>query len=219
MKNDLNKKDLYQAVKILLECDQYPHIHLIQHKLFTLYSIAFQYFLYRSTKYPGAYIIRIEDSILAEKLVKKAKDPSSRKFLQALLLPRKLKYDKSVFYLDFFQIGSWKITNDIPKSKIQGALIIKNSTLKPMTDNGESPDQETTDNSEEQPFTHDDNLFQKNFYLTSLQEFVPKTIIIAYNTIFENVYELSFPFIKRKEEKALAGVTLASDLDFDDTSE
>ena len=88
MKRDLNKNDLYESVKALVECES-SHIHLHQHKLFTLFSVAFQYLLYMSTKKPGAYIIRIEDSQLAEKIARKAKDLSSRKFLQTLLLPRK----------------------------------------------------------------------------------------------------------------------------------
>src|SRR3989339_1189447 len=104
MKKDLSKQELYEAVKMLVDTDDsHPHIHLNQHKLFNLYSIAFQYMLYRSTKNPGAYIIRIEDSHFAEKISKRAKDPSSRKFLQALLLPRKIKYNSSTLFLDFFK--------------------------------------------------------------------------------------------------------------------
>ena len=87
MSDQLSKKDLYESVKTLVELNQ-PHIHLNQHKLFTLFSIAFQYMLFRSTKVPGAYIIRVEDSQLVDKLQRRAKDPSTRKFLQALTLPR-----------------------------------------------------------------------------------------------------------------------------------
>ena len=72
MNPDISKQDLYEAVKTLVECDE-PHIHLHQHKLFTLFSIAFQYMLFRSTKKPGCYIIRVEDSILADKLAKNQK--------------------------------------------------------------------------------------------------------------------------------------------------
>ena len=91
---DLSKEDLYESVKTLVETEE-EHIHLDQQKLFTLFSVAFQYLLFKSTKEPGAYILRIEDSALAEKLAKKSKDPSTRRFVQSLLLPRKLKYQKS----------------------------------------------------------------------------------------------------------------------------
>ena len=72
-KKDLDKTTMYEAVKSLLE-EEAPHLHLDQQKLFTLFSIAFQYILFRSTKYPGHYIIRIEDSFLADKLARKAKE-------------------------------------------------------------------------------------------------------------------------------------------------
>ena len=98
---DISKQDLYEGVKTLIEAES-NHIHLTQQKLFTLFSIGFQYLLFQSTKKPGAYIVRVEDGILADKLAKKSKDPSSRKFMQSLLIPRKLKYEKSVFYLDYF---------------------------------------------------------------------------------------------------------------------
>ena len=131
MSKDISKQDLYEGVKTLIESD-IVHIHLPQQKLFTLFSIGFQFLLFQSTKNPGAYIIRVEDGHLAEKLAKKAKDPSTRKFMQSLLIPRKLKYEKSVFYLDYFHFGSWNLTNDIPKEKIQGAIIVKNTSNKPM---------------------------------------------------------------------------------------
>lgn len=44
---DLDKKHLYESVKQLVETEEHPHIHLAQQKLYTLYSIAFQYMLYR----------------------------------------------------------------------------------------------------------------------------------------------------------------------------
>jgi len=75
-KKDLDKSTLYEAVKTLVE-NPAKHIHLDQQKLFTLFSVAFQYILFRSTKHPGHYIIRIEDSMLAEKLARKAmNDPA-----------------------------------------------------------------------------------------------------------------------------------------------
>src|SRR6476661_2229035 len=100
MSGDITKQDLYEGVKTLIETDA-VHVHLPQQKLFTLFSIGFQYLLFESTRKPGAYIIRVEDGQLAEKLAKKAKDPSTRKFMSSLLISRKLKYERSVFYIDY----------------------------------------------------------------------------------------------------------------------
>jgi len=113
-KQDLTKKVLYDAVKTLVETSD-QHIHLNQHKLFTLFSIAFQYILFISTKKPGHYIIRIEDAMLTDKLVRKSKDTTTRKFLQSLILPRKLRYGKSMFHLDFFNMNSWSKTMELPR--------------------------------------------------------------------------------------------------------
>jgi len=211
MKNDLSKKDLYESVKILVEADHYPHIHLTQHKLFTLFSVAFQYLLFMSTKKHGAYIIRIEDSSLAEKLLKKSKDTSTRRFLQALLLPRKLQCGRSCFYLDFFNINTWKMTSEIPREKVKAALIIKNSSIKPMIDLLDNDTEEETN-------PENDFLLQSlkdNFFLTSLSDFVPKTITIAYGHSFEGLECISFPIIEDKEEKALSGVKISKSIKFE----
>lgn len=201
---DLSKEELYSAVKTLVECEE-QHIHLNQQKLFTLFSIAFQYMLYRSSKKPGAYIIRIEDSVLAEKLAKKAKDSSTRRFLQSLLLPRKLKYSGSTFYLDFFHVGSWHLTSDIPRDRIQGAIVIKNTSTKPMTE----IDLEE-ENEGENPLAS----LSKDYFIDFLTEFVPKTITIAFEWQAEkdNLHPIEFPFIK-KEKDHVAGLTLSNDLD------
>ena len=126
-KKDLDKSTLYEAVKTLVETPA-RHIHLDQQKLFTLFSIAFQYILFRSTKHPGHYIIRIEDSLLAEKLAKKAKDETTRKFMMRLLVPRRLAYGNSTFHLDYFPLATWGTTKDLPKEKIQGAIVVKNTS-------------------------------------------------------------------------------------------
>lgn len=206
LKQDLSKQDLYTGVKTLVEAEN-KHIHLSQHKLFTLFSIGFQYLLFRSTKEPGAYIIRIEDSGLTEKLAKRAKDASTRKFLQSLLLPRKLKYGKSTFYLDFFHIGSWALTKSLEPDKIKGALIVKNTSSKPMTElmSTEEDDPETVQMLESLP---------KDYYLASLLEFVPKTLTIAFETDFEELVEVTFPFIKKEKEK-IAGMTVSKEIDID----
>ena len=203
---DLTKEDLYTSVKTLVETEA-KHIHLGQQKLFTLYSIAFQYFLFQSIKSPGAYLIRIEDSELAQKLSRRSKDSSTRRFMQSLLLPRKLKYQNSTFYLDFFHIGSWALTADIPREKIKGAVIVKNTSSQPMTELEE-------ENGEADP-TAD---LPPDYFLTSLTEFVPKTITVAYNWKNENnlpLEKINFPFIKQEREK-VAGLTISKEIDLDD---
>lgn len=200
MKTDISKEDLYTSVKTLVETDA-PHLHFAQHKLFTLFSIAFQYFLFRSTKVPGFYILRIEDSQLADKLARKSKDPSTRKFLQSLLIPRKLKYGKSTFLLDFFHIGSWNITNEVPAGKIQGALIIKNTSSRPMTHMDEEDDIMAN--------------LPPNFFLTGLMSTAPKTITIAFDDVFPDLAKIEFPFITKDKEKTVSGVTISNGIDWD----
>lgn len=205
---DITKENLYESVKTLVETEE-KHIHLNQQKLFTLFSVAFQYMLYRSTKNPGAYILRIEDSALAEKLAKKSKDSSTRRFMQSLLLPRKLKYQKSTFYLDFFHIGSWSLTADIPRDKIQGAITVKNTSSKPMQEI-DLDDEETVNPMAGLP---------EDYFLTSLTEFVPKTLTIAYD--WKNdlpLKEVAFPFIKKERER-VAGLTLSRDINLDEMDE
>lgn len=199
---DLPKETLYEGVKTLVECED-KHVQLVQQKLYTLFSLGFQYFLFRSTKKPGAYIIRIEDNLLAEKLCKRSKDPSTRKFLQSLLIPRKFKYGKSIFYLDFFLPGSWNLTSEISPEKIKGALIVKNTSEKLMDET------ETTIEAEEEN-TRDP--LPNGYFYYSLAEFVEKTILISVDKSFENNTKISFPFIK-EEKKELSGVTLSEDID------
>lgn len=204
---DISKTDLYESVKTLLETE-HKHIHLPQQKLFTLFSIAFQYMLYQSTKNPGAYILRIEDSGLADKLARKSKDSSTRRFIQSLLIPRKLKYQKSTFFLDFFHPGSWSLTAEVPAEKIKGAIVVKNTNEKPMTELDPEEEEETNQLAALPP----------NYYITSLQEFVPKTITIALNAELENVETVTFPFIKKEKEK-VKGFTLSADIDLDNLEE
>lgn len=204
MSTDLSKQDLYEGVKTLIETDA-VHIHLPQQKLFTLFSVGFQYLLFQSTKRPGAYIIRVEDGHLAEKLAKKAKDPSTRKFIQSLLIPRKLKYEKSVFYLDYFHMGSWNMTNEIPKEKIQAALIVKNTSTRPMMEIEVNDVDETAF-----PDTIKDGQ-----YLKMLMDCTPRTITIAFEENFEGTTQVIFPFIKKEKERTVSGVTINEELDWD----
>jgi len=209
---DLPKEDLYTAVKTIVETDA-SHIHLNQQKLFTLFSVAFQYMLYRSTKKAGAYIIRIEDSQLAEKLARKSKDTSTRRFIQSLLLPRKLKYGKSTFFLDFFHIGSWQMTSEIPREKIQGAIVIKSTQSKPMT---EMTDLDENGEEEINPMAG----LPKDYFISSLTDFVPKTLTVAFEWEPEtcDLTPISFPFIK-KEKEHVAGLKVSNEIDLDHIDE
>lgn len=201
---DMPKEKLYQGVKTLVEAaESHKHFHLPQQKLFTLFSVAFQYMLFKSTKEAGAYIVRIEDSSLAEKLAKRAKDPSTRRFIQSLLLPRKVKYGKSTFFLDFFHLGSWNMTNEIPQDRLRGAIVVKNTNSRPMTEI------EMAEEGEEE-VTPDINL-PADYFVTSLLENVPNTIAIALEKKPEPMTDVEFEFIPKEEER-VKGVTLAKGL-------
>jgi hypothetical protein len=187
MNEDLSRHELTEALKTLIEVEETPHLHFSQHKLFTLVSVAIQYFLYRSGQVPGSYILRIEDGPLYEKLIQRAKDSSTRNFLKALFLPRKLKYKKSLFFLDYFNVGTWPRTNEIPREKLKGALIIKNSMKRPMV--------------EDEYDSARPDIFPKHFFYTSLKSITPKTIILAYGEDFDDTHKIEFPWIQKKEEK------------------
>ncbi len=212
MNSDLTKQELYEGVKTLLETQEdgtAPHLHLNQHKLFTLFSLAFQYFLFLSSKDPGAYILRIEDSYLADKLARKAKDPSTRKFMHSLMIPRKLKYGKSTFFLEFFGFATWNMTNEIPKGKIRGAIIVKNTSTRPLMETAfEQQDEEEEVN----PMAH----LPEDYYLTTLLESSARTLVIAFEKDFPELKVVQFPFIKKDRVKTVSGVTLAKNLDWDE---
>jgi hypothetical protein len=208
---DMPKEKLYNGVKTLVEAsERYKHFHLPQQKLFTLFSVAFQYMLFRSTKEAGAYIVRIEDSSLAEKLAKRSKDPSTRRFVQSLLLPRKVKYGKSTFFLDFFHLGSWNLTNEIPKEKLKAAIVVKNTSSRPMMEID-------TEEEEEKEAPMPGVNLPEDYYLSSLVDNVPNTIAIALEQGFGNYNEMErieFDFIPKEEER-IKGVTLAKGLNLD----
>lgn len=206
-KKDLDKSTLYEAVKSLVESPT-PHIHLNQQKLFTLFSIAFQYILFRSTKNPGHYIIRIEDSMLAEKLARKAKDETTRKFMGRLMVPRRLAYGNSTFHLDYFPLATWGVTKDLPKEKIQGAIIVKNTSHNPLIE--ESDFRHITE--DEQAIS----LFGKHYYLDTLREIAPTTITIAFEEEFDGLEEIQFDFIEEKSERFVDGVTVSDDLNIEE---
>lgn len=204
---DLDKNSLYEGVKLLLETP-HNHIHLPQQKLFTLFSLSFNYLLYLSTKESGHYIIRIENSQLLEKLQRKSKDDTSRKFMSKLALPRKFKYGNSTFHLDFFSFSTWSNTNELPKDKIKAALIVKNTTISPVEIMGfDSEDVEQLNNIAGLP---------KDYYHSSLTNFVPKTITIAFDVQYDGVMPVHFPFIKdNAKEKLAKGVIISNEINLD----
>lgn len=206
-KKDLDKSTLYEAVKALVESPA-KHIHLDQQKLFTLFSIAFQYILFRSTKNPGHYIIRIEDSLLAEKLARKAKDETTRKFMGRLIVPRRLAYGNSTFHLDYFPLATWGVTKDLPKERIQGAIIVKNTSHNPLID--ESDFRHVT--LDEQAI----ELFGKDYYLSSLMDIAPTTITIAFDEKFNGLETMRFGFIEEKSERIVNGVKISEDVQFEE---
>lgn len=208
MNDQITKQQLYESVKALVEAPE-PHIHLDQHKLYTLVSVAFQYLLYSSTKNPGHYLIRVEDHPLLDKMIRKAKDPTTRKFLQRLSDGRKFKYGKSTFILDYFQMSSWSLTNDLAKNQIKAAMIVKNASSTPFADSRYL--QELNELREEGSNLPD------NHYLESLKTFVPRTITIAYDQEVKDSHVIRFPWIKRNEA-SLAGVRIAKDLSIDSDS-
>ena len=125
-------------------------------------------------------------------------------------MPKKLIYKGSTFYLDFFQIGSWNRTKDLNKEKIKGALIIKNTARKPLEDktDGKQLEDDASPSIPDQVI----NDIPKDFYISSLTEFVPKVLLVAYEEEFEGFEKISFPFIKKEKEPLLKGVTIASDV-------
>lgn len=201
---DLSKETLYEGVKYLLETDA-SHLHLSQQKLYTLVSIGFQYLLFHATKNAGHYIIRVEDSYLLEKIQRKAKDDSTRKFFQKLALPRRMKYGTSYFHLDFFNFSTWAQTNELPKEKIKGALIIKNAKKNSVIFEEENEDPAIKEVM---------NSLPQDYYFTSLSSFVPKTITVAFDEDYEGAQKINFPFIKEEpRERTVKGVNIASDID------
>lgn len=198
MNSELKKEHLYESVKRLVEGEA-DHVHLDQHKLFTLYSVAFQYMLYMSTKNPGAYLIRLEDAHLADKLTRKAKDRESRNFLDKMLLPRRIKFGKSTFYLDYFQISTWSQTNDVPDDKWRAALIVKNTSSKPMEGEIEEEGEEIKVS---ETFKGEQIFSDKYFYINTIKEFIPKTITIAYEEEIPGSRPVQFDFHRQRRSSS-----------------
>lgn len=104
------------------------------------------------------------------------------------------------------------MTADIPKEKIKGAILVKNTSSKPMQE---------IDLEEEEDIPNPMAGLPEDYVLTSLTEFVPKTITIAYDWgAIEPLplCEVNFPFIKKERER-VAGFTLSKDIDLEEFEE
>lgn len=214
LSKDLTKEQLYESVKMLLDAETAGNkvIHMPQQKLYTLFSAAFQYMLYSSTKNPGAYVIRIEDGHLADKLARRAKDSTTRKFLTKLILPRRLKYNQSTFYLDFFPVTTWQQTNEIPASKLKGCLVVKGTSEKVMQEEILLPDEE--ESAEGQELAPSLNL-PEDYYYESMRPLVDRLVIIAYGKEIDDAKAIKLPFIEESDRSA-PGVIIRENLQFDE---
>lgn len=146
--------------------------------------------------------------MLAEKLARKAKDETTRKFMNRLIIPRRLAYGNSTFHLDYFPLATWGVTKDLPKEKIQGAIIVKNTSHNPLIDESDfrhvSDDQQAV------------QLFGKNYYLSTLMDISPRTITIAFEENFEGLESIQFDFIEEREERSVDGVVISRDVQFEE---
>lgn len=201
-RNDLTKEQLYESVKSLQESAG-PHLHLNQQKLFTLSSIAFQYLLFKSTKNPGVYLIRIEDGHLADKLAHKSKDDTTRRFMEKLLLPRRLKFGDSTFILDYFKESSWERIQEMPISRYRAALVVRNTTRRPFQELDE-------DQNAAAALAAAHNLD----FMPRLMGHFAQTLTIAYDVTIPDAQVVRFDFIT-EEEQNLSGVKLADHLSLD----
>lgn len=206
---DLTKEQLVDGVGcILKEIDvpesKYPlHLHLNQHKLFTLFSVAFQSMLFLSSQSntSGQYLIRLENGALGQKLSQKAKDESTRKFIVKLLIQRKLKYKESCFYLDYFSPNTWFPLAEIPKGRFQGVIIVSESSMRELGEEyahlGEIP------------------------YYTLIKNFCDKSILIDLNKNqrfeeqIEPIIKVTIPIIGPKDEDVTlaSGVSISKEID------
>ena len=144
---------------------------------------------------------------MAKKLARKSKDPSTRKFIQSLLLPRRLKYGRSTFYLDFFNLGTWG-SSDIPPAQRQVALVIKNTSGKVMN-------QFFDETEEDDPNAEALKNLPEDYYYSTLQDAFPKTLLISIEESIRVQLLSEFPFIKKEKEKTVSGVTINDKLDWE----
>ena len=101
-------------------------------------------------------------------------------------------------------MGSWNMTSEIPRDRIQAALVIKNTSSRPMQE------METQEIDE----TSFPDTIANGQYLKTLMEMSPRTITIAFEESFEGTTQISFPFIKKERERTVAGVTIHDDMEW-----
>jgi hypothetical protein len=144
-----------------------------------------------------------------DKIQYKAKDETTRKFIRQLALPRRFKYQNSVFHLDFFNISTWANTNELPKEKIKGALVIKNASKKPVNFVAE-----TEEDLEAMAVLKN---LPSDYYISYIKDYAPKTITIAFEEEYDYLKKVQFPFIKEDPKEKLAhGVKIADNIKWDD---
>jgi len=141
--------------------------------------------------------------------MRKSKDVSTRNFMQKLALPRKLKFQNSTFYLDFFNIGSWALTNDLPKEKFRAALVVKDTVDRPLDQSTEVEDEDEAEAAKLIASLPED------YYISTLINYMPKTINISIGDAIEGTKDVKFPFIK-EEREIVKGVRIATDVNIED---
>ena len=96
------------------------------------------------------------------------------------------------------------MTQEIPKDKIQAALIVKNTSTRPMMEI----------EVEEVDETSFPDTIKNGQFLKTLMESAPRTITIAFEENFEGTTKLTFPFIKKEKERTVSGVTIHDDMEW-----
>ena len=106
--------------------------------------------------------------------------------------------------MDFFHFGTWNLTSEIPPEKIKGSIIVKRGNKNPL-------DEVKIEENEEEV-----NPFPEDYYLTSIAEISPCNIFISHEEPVQGFSEIKFPFIKEEKPKAVSGVKISDDINWDD---
>ena len=123
-----------------------------------------------------------------------------------MTLPRRIKIKDSFIHLDFFALPTWAKTSELPKEKILGALIVKNAYQKPIS----------FDTDDEQMIALLNSL-PKDYPITTLSDFVPKTLVISLEENIEGFFPQRFDCIKEDSNERLAsGVSLSREINLND---
>ena len=96
-------------------------------------------------------------------------------------------------------------------------VVVKNTAKRPLEMEGEAVDPEEAEKALESNSVVND--LPKDFYISSLTDFVPKVILVAYEEEYESFEKVSFSFIKKGKERLAKGGTISSDLNLENFSE